>query len=123
MSQRITVEGTITPSTFLAAGDRRTVTRTAFVEKLIAKGFIRVVEDTPSPTVADPVPVQETMAEVDQAAATTSERSRLERRIVDAPNRNGSREEWAKFLDSQKVAYQEGATRNELIERWDSVSG
>lgn len=123
MSQRITVEGTITPSTFLAAGDRRTVTRTAFVEKLISKGFIRVVEDTPSPTVADPVPVQETMAEVEQAAATASEPSRLERRIVEAPNRNGSREEWAKFLDSQKVAYPEGATRNELIERWDSVSG
>jgi hypothetical protein len=123
MAQRITVEGTITPSTFLASGERRTVTRTAFVEKLISKGFIRVVEDEPKPTVADPVPVQQTMAEVEQAAVESSEPARLERKITEAPHRNGSREEWAKFLDSQKIAYPDDATRNELIDRWDSVSG
>lgn len=48
MSQ-VTIEGSaITPSTFLPAGERRTVERTDFVEKLIAKGYVTVIEgDSP----------------------------------------------------------------------------
>lgn len=120
---KIIIEGTVTPSTLLSTGDRKTVERSAFIEKLIAKGYVKVVEDAPKSTVAEPVSVQQTMAEVEQVAVKASEPARLERKIVDTPHRNGSREEWAEFLDSKTVAYPDGATRNELIERWDSVSG
>jgi hypothetical protein len=42
---RVIIEGTITPSTFLAYGERRTVERTPFVDKLVRRGFATVIEE------------------------------------------------------------------------------
>jgi hypothetical protein len=41
---RVTLEGSITPSTFLARGKRMTVERTPFIDKLIRRGYVNVVE-------------------------------------------------------------------------------
>ncbi len=40
----VEVEGSLTPSTFLARGERITVQRTEFIDKLIRRGFIVEVE-------------------------------------------------------------------------------
>lgn len=50
---RVTIEGSTWPSTHLATGERRTVERTSLIDKMIANGFVIVIEehpDTPSPT-------------------------------------------------------------------------
>lgn len=101
MAQRITVEGTITPSTFLAAGDRRSVTRTAFVEKLIAKGFIRVVDDETS---AEPAVEEET------------------EEVFAVPARNAKREVWAAFLTrlDPDIHFTDEDGRDDLIELYES---
>ncbi|WP_016690867.1 hypothetical protein [Rhodococcus rhodochrous] len=101
MLQRITVEGTITPSTFLAAGARRTVTRTAFVEKLISKGFIRVV-DEPAVVESQPVTEEETATEV--------------------PARNAKREVWAAFLTrlDPDIHFTDEDGRDDLIALYES---
>lgn len=102
MSQRITVEGTITPSTFLAAGARRTVTRTAFVEKLIGKGFIRVVDEPTTAAEAQPVAEEETATEV--------------------PARNAKREVWAAFLErlDPDIHFTDEDGRDDLIALYES---
>ena len=76
---RVTVEGSITPSTFLARGKRMTVERTPFIDKLIRRGYLDVV-DTPDAT-----------AEVEQitapklAAAKAERKMRTPRRKPKAP--------------------------------------
>ncbi|UPK64899.1 hypothetical protein MYP14_05985 [Rhodococcus pyridinivorans] len=102
MSQRITVEGTITPSTFLAAGARRTVTRTAFVEKLIGKGFIRVVDDETTTVESQPVAEEEIATEV--------------------PARNAKREVWAAFLErlDPDIHFTDEDGRDDLIALYES---
>ncbi len=54
----VTIEGTITPSTELPTGERRTVALTSRVEKMIKGGYIKIVEpDTDETgTVADSEP-------------------------------------------------------------------
>ncbi|WP_418346092.1 hypothetical protein [Rhodococcus pyridinivorans] len=100
MSQRITVEGTITPSTFLAAGARRTVTLTAFVEKLIGKGFIRVVDDETT--------VVESQPAVEEATAT------------EVPARNAKREVWARFLEQLGgIEFSDEDGRDDLIDLYE----
>lgn len=41
---RVTLEGSVTPSTFLARGKRMTVERTPFIDKLIRRGYVNVVD-------------------------------------------------------------------------------
>lgn len=63
MADMITIEGSITPSTELARGERRTVRRTERIDRLISRGFVTVVDehagDAPEPekAVAAPEPV------------------------------------------------------------------
>lgn len=99
---KIVIEGTVTPSTLLSTGARKTVERNAFIEKLIAKGFIRVVADD---------------ADVEQPveAAVVEE--------IDVPGRNESRETWAKFLTFQELPFPEKATRDELVALWYADHG
>lgn len=47
-------------------------------------------------------------------------KSALDAPESDEPARNASTEEWAEFLDKQKVQYPEGAGREELIELFDN---
>lgn len=100
---KIIIEGTITPSTFLSTGARRTVERTPLVDKMISKGFVRVVADVA--VESQPAP----------AAAYVEE--------IDVPGRNESRETWAKFLEFQDVPFTDDHSRDDLIELWYSDHG
>lgn len=108
---RVTVEGSNTPSTFLARGARVTVERTPYIEKLIRKGYVKVV--------ATPPVVEEIRAAVEPQLEATA----AERRLVQAPFVSALKSEWAEFLDSQNVAYPENATKTEMIARWRELTG
>lgn len=99
MSQSvITFEGTVTPSTFLSTGERRTVTWTPFIEKLIAKGFVRVV------------------GVVDESPAVSD----ME---VAVPAKNAKREVWKAFLEFQDVPFPDNATRDDMVKIWYADHG
>ena len=108
---RVTLEGSITPSTFLARGARVTVERTPYVEKLIRKGYVVVIA-----AAADKTPVTE---EIARMVDTQQEAVDNERQLTGAPARNASRDAWAEFLRKEKIPFWEDDTRNELIDRWD----
>ncbi|AUM17362.1 MULTISPECIES: hypothetical protein [Rhodococcus] len=98
MAQRITVEGTITPSVLLSTGEQMTVTRSPFIDKLISKGFIRVVaDDAPTPT---------------QPAVE-------DQPVVVVPARNAKREVWAAFLTNLKIEFSDEDGRDELINLYE----
>jgi hypothetical protein len=91
----ITVEGSLTPSAFLARGERLTVQDTDDVRRKIAKGFLVVVdEETGEP---EPAPLPEP---------------------VKAPSRGASRDDWAEFLADQTDIETEGKGRDELVEEY-----
>lgn len=97
----IVIEGTVTPSTFLPTGEQRRVTRTAFVDKLIVKGYVRVVSSDPA------------VAPLAEASATAEAAE-----PIDVPGRNESRAVWAQFLESRGIAFETGDTRDDLIDRF-----
>lgn len=102
MSQSIIViEGTVTPSTFLATGERRTVTRTPFIDKLIAKGFVRVFDVLTTP-LPESIPVEQTTDEVEDTA-------------VVVPKKNETREVWAEFLARRRIPFTDDDRRDDLI--------
>lgn len=114
MAEKVVIEGTVTPSTFLAAGERRTVSRTEFVDKLIAKGFVKVVDQpTPAVSVAAPAPVADDPVEsaTDPAAEVVQSED-----AAAPPSRNARRATWAKFLDNRGIDYPEEASRDDLVD-------
>ena len=66
---RVTLEGSITPSTFLARGARLTVEHTPYIEKLIRKGYVNVV-GTP-----------DAVAEVESITAPKLEAAKAEKKL------------------------------------------
>ena len=104
----VTIEGSLSPSTYLARGQRRTVQRTPDVEKLIAGGFVVVVDEGEPPAL--------TLFDVEPEDAS-------EPGIADAPPaRNASRGDWAEYLEANTEIVTEGKTRDELIREWDDVA-
>src|SRR5690606_35687339 len=99
---RVTIEGSITPSTFLCRGQRLTIERTGYIEKLIKRGFVTVVKDYPAE------------AEVVQIVEAQQEAVDNERQLSGTPARNASRDEWAAFLRDEGVPFEDGDTRNDL---------
>lgn len=99
---RVTIEGTVTPSVHLGKGERRTVERTEFVDKLIARGYVSVITEHPEPV------IEEDPVEPGEAPVTVS------------PARNASRSVWADFLTDAGVPYPGDATRDELVAAWDN---
>ena len=117
---RVTVEGTITPSTFLATGHRLTIECTPYIEKLIRRGYVKVVSEDAAPAAtpereSEPAPTTEDTAAVEE--------SMPKRREPEMPARNARRDVWVEFLDQQGVAYADTDTRDQLIDRWISVAG
>lgn len=102
----VTIEGSVTPSSFLPRGERRTVERTDFIDKLIKRGFVTVVKPT------EPV-LEAAQDDVPDAPAPT---------VTVEPSRGASREEWAAWLSRPDVAipFEESDGRNVLIEKWDA---
>ena len=108
---RVTIEGSrLSPSTFLAAGERITVQRTERVERLIASGFVVEVADERT----------DTEREADEQAEQS--RADLTPYTLDnPPKRNASREDWAEFLAAHSALgiTTEGKDRDALIAAWD----
>lgn len=105
---RVTIEGSITPSTFLRRGARITVERTDYINTLIRRGYVNVVRDFPA------------TEEVAQMVKTQQVAVDNERQLSGTPARNASRDEWAAFLRDEGVPFEDGDTRNDLIAAWDS---
>jgi hypothetical protein len=96
MAKKITIEGSITPSSRLARGERVTVEDSAKVRKFIAGGFANVVDEETGE--AEPAPLPE---------------------VVPAPARNASREDWAEWLAIETDIVTEGKNRDVLQAEYD----
>lgn len=46
---QVVIEGSVLPSTYLAKGERQTVELTPFINKLIRKGYVNVIETIAPP--------------------------------------------------------------------------
>ncbi|ACF05023.1 hypothetical protein Nigel_20 [Mycobacterium phage Nigel] len=110
---RITIEGSrLSPSTFLAAGERATVQRTERVERLLARGFVVEVPEQRTVTVTEVV----TEVEADKQAAQSREE-------LGVPPRNASRDDWAEFLAQHPGGFvTEDKDRAALIAEWDAYA-
>lgn len=109
----VTIEGSVTtPSTFLAPRARITVERTTYIDKLIARGYVNVIERITPEAAAD---------EVEQATECQREAAASEHALTGAPPRNGRTEEWAKFLESKGYRVDPAANRDALIAAWDAI--
>lgn len=124
---KVTIEGSrTTPSAHLAAGKRAVVERTKFINVLIKRGYVFVVPDvtTATPTVPAPVVVEPAVeAELTEPEQEADEQAEQARQDLEVPSRGGSRAEWAEFLTSQGVPFQEEATRGDLIQAWEASEG
>lgn len=108
----VVIEGSLSPSSFLARGDRMEVQRTEFVDKLIAGGFVDVISETEDPEVTP-------LAELGDGV--TPELEQVDDNAT-PPARNASTEEWAKFLGGYRD-YDfdvEDKDRTDLIGQWDA---
>ncbi|AHJ88320.1 hypothetical protein CG91_gp020 [Mycobacterium phage 39HC] len=96
---KITVEGSILPSAFLARGDRMDVRDDdPTVKFLIEQGYVNVVDAETGQLEAPPLP--------------------------EAPSPNASTKDWQAFLTSQGVDFPtegEGSGRNELVALWTAT--
>lgn len=112
----VTLEGTITPSTFLGRGARLTVERTPYIDKLIRRGFVRVVTESATgtgATVDTARAVVAAQAAQDEPAAPTDAPTR-------EPGRNASTEDWSEFMRAQGFDVAADASRADLIDAWDA---
>lgn len=101
MARSITIEGSITPSTFLARGERTRVQLTDDVQALLDGGFVVEVDrETDEPV--DPPKLPEPPK---------------------PPSRSASREDWAEFLAAGEFGIvTEGKDRTALLAEWDAYT-
>lgn len=99
----VTIEGTIIPSAFLPTGDRVTVDRSPFIDRLIRNGFVRVIEETPAPGV--------TVMEALTGVATGPVDGPVEQR----PARSASKDAWRAYLDGAGIPWSDDMRRDDLI--------
>lgn len=72
--EKITIEGSHTPSVILARGERRTVVRTPRIDRLIARGYLVVVDEQSRPAQSTPGrTLSEVLADPEPAPRTPSE--------------------------------------------------
>jgi hypothetical protein len=79
---RVTLEGSITPSTFLARGKRMTVERTDFIDKLIRKGFVNVVPDPDAKTEVESITAPRLAAAKAEKAVQKTARKPARKRVT-----------------------------------------
>ena len=111
MAQVVTIEGTLTPSTYLARGQRADVELTPEVLRKVALGYVKVVKYH-----------ELTDTEVEADANAEAARAELVPDPVNPPKRNASREDWAEFLaqHASGAFVTEGKDREQLIAEWDA---
>lgn len=113
---QITIEGsTTTPTTFLKAGARITVERTSYIDKLIGRGYVNVVQ------VHEPIheSTPAIMNEIEQEVDGQREAAAAEHALTGAPARNGLTEDWRNYLTERGFSGLETATRAEMIAAWE----
>lgn len=74
---RVTLEGSITPSTFLARGKRMTVERTEFINKLIRRGYVNVVATPDAKTEVESITAPKLEAAKAEKAVRKTARKRV----------------------------------------------
>lgn len=94
----VTIEGSDTPSVYYPRGVRAEVQRTPHIERLIAGGFVNVIDDEGH---AEPAPLPEP---------------------VKPPAKSASRDDWAEFLAEHTDVVTEGLARAELIAAYEEWS-
>lgn len=108
----VTIEGSLTPSTYLGRGQRARVELTGEVERKVALGYVKIVErhDDTGLTVTE----LEADANAEAARADLTPHT-----LANPPKRNASREDWAEFLAASTDIVTEGKDRDTLIAEWD----
>jgi hypothetical protein len=97
---QITIEGSkTTPTTFLAPGRRITVERTDYINKLLSRGYVNLVEQPKAEVPAEPE------AEVKNAPK------------IEAPAESAAKSVWADFLGIEDSSQM---TKAEMIEEWNA---
>ena len=119
----VTIEGSLTPSVFLAKGQRRTVQLTEQVQQLIDRGYVVLVhaaEDGPPPAGIGPLPTgdETTSHHYELADATPGTPGDDDDNVP--PPHNASRDAWASFLTRRGIWQAEDDSRDDLIDRWDA---
>ncbi|WP_328856916.1 hypothetical protein OG579_17110 [Williamsia herbipolensis] len=103
----VTIEWQMTTQGY-QVGDVCTVERTEFIDDLIERQVVVVVE-----------------RELDEAVypggdTVPGSTPHAEQQLTDAPNRNAKRDEWAEFLTAASVAFTENDSRDDLVALWDA---
>lgn len=100
---RVTLEGSITPSTFLARGKRMTVERTEFIDKLIRRGYVNVVATPDAVTEVESITAPKLEAAKAEKAVRKTARKRVTKPKTEPAERVLSVEDIERFdrLDSQ----------------------
>ena len=117
MGHYVTIEGSLTPTDWLARGVRRTVAVTDHIRKLIQIGGAVVVAGSLDEPDA-PAYGEQPDAEPDNAAEAAEDAAESERPEYPVPAGNASRDDWAEFIASRGLGVTEGKTRDELREIW-----
>lgn len=114
----VTIEGSITPSSVLPRGKRMTVSRTDYIDKLIAGGFVVVIDvDTTKPEkILTPVfTPQDTLEAI--KAAQAAKLAQEDADLLTVPGRGASRDAWAAFLRQENITFTDEG-RDALVALW-----
>lgn len=102
---QVTIEGSkTTPTTFLAPGRRITVERTSYINKLLSRGYVDLIEEHAAEAQAEPETKAEDAPETDLAV----------------PAESAAKSMWADFLDTRGVTYPADSTKAQMIEAWNA---
>jgi hypothetical protein len=110
MSIQVEIEGR-SPNSVIEVGERRTVTRTAYINTLVRNGFVKIVglvpgkkpEPAPEATPDEPTPSSDEVGE------------------IAAPAESATKAVWQSFLTERGVDYTTNDTKAALIERWNAA--
>lgn len=92
---KVTIEGSLSPSTYLARGERREVQRDQHVDALIAGGYVNVISEEGE---VEPTPLPEP---------------------AKAPAKSAGREAWAGWLAEHTDIVTEGKNRDALAAEYE----
>ncbi|ASU00805.1 hypothetical protein NTR1_43 [Nocardia phage NTR1] len=82
---RVTIEGSITPSTFLARGARLTVERTSYIDKLISRGYVTVVATPDAKTEVESITAPKLEAAKAEKKLRAPRKPRAKAEVVEEP--------------------------------------